>query len=280
MTSCLDLAPNLFNPNEVDEYLLDDYDNGDQQLPSSYDILPGELSEVIVTSSLDGDKETIYGYYLGDLNTMSTDSVILYCHGNAKTLDTYFQRAKLLYNANRKSGFGVLIFDYRGYGKSTGTPSVEGLKADTEAMIQWLANQGVQEDRFFIYGFSMGSIPAVYACHTNLGLNPKKLMLEAPIGDIDAMSQDGSGLSLPISFFADNEVNNAEDIKLVNQDLYWIHGFADDFIAWQTHGKPVFDNHAGEYKIDIFVEEGNHGDTPFVMGLEEYLTSIEDFLNR
>ncbi len=280
LSSCLDLSPNLFNPSTVDEYEYDEYLNGEFNLPAEYDILDGELTELSITSTYDGVEETIFAAYLGDINTIDTDTVILYCHGNAANIDVYFQRAKMLYNANGKSSMGVLIYDYRGFGKSTGATTVESLKADTQAMVEWLKEQGLQEDRFFIYGFSLGSIAAVHACHTNLGLNPKKIMLEAPIGSIDAMAEDGSGLSIPGSFFADADVNNIEDIKLVSQDLYWLHGIDDDFLAMQTHGRPIFDNHSGDFKVDILVVKGNHGDTPFVMGIEDYIESIEDFVNN
>jgi len=280
LTSCLDLSPALFNPTATDSYVLDKNDSEIDSLPELFQVIPGEVTEIQVTSSLDGDQETIYGAYLGDINTIDQDSVILYCHGNAGNIDLYFSRVKMLYNANRKSGFGVLIYDYRGFGKSTGTTTVESLNADTKAVIEWLAEQGVNEERFFVYGFSLGSIPAVHSCHTNLGLNPKKLMLEAPIGSIDAMAQDGSGLSISGSYLADAEVDNIEDIKLVKQDLYWLHGIDDDFLAAKTHGEPIFVNHDSNYKIPVLVEGGNHGDTPFVQGIENYIETIENFLNQ
>ena len=280
LSSCLDLSPSLFNPSTVDEYQYEDYEPSKDDLPAGFELLPGELTEFSVTSTLDGVEETIFGAYLGDINTIDQDSVILYCHGNAANIDVYFSRVKMLYHANGKSGFGVLIYDYRGFGKSTGVTTVESLKADTKAMIEWLAQQGVQEDRFFIYGFSLGSIPAVHACHTNLGLNPKKLMLEAPIGSTDAMAEDGSGLTISSSYLASAQVDNIEDIKKVQQDLYWIHGVDDDFLASRTHGGPVYLNHNGDYKEAVLVEGGNHGDTPFVLGVEEYIITVENFLNR
>jgi len=194
-SSCLDLAPMMFNPSELDEYKYDNFDP-ENNIDPKYDILPNEINEFTVESDLDGDIATIYGAYLGDINTISEDTVILYCHGNAAHMDLYFQRAKLLYNANGKSNYGVLSFDYRGFGRSESNPTEEGLKADTKAMIQWLKSQGLTSDRLVIYGFSLGSIPAVSACLNDYGLIPSKLMLEAPIGSIDAMAEDGSGLSI------------------------------------------------------------------------------------
>ncbi len=276
-SSCLDLSSNLFNPTPTEEYLYDAFETS-LRIDTSYNILPGELHEFSVKSTFEGVEETIFGAYLGDLNTMSTDTVILYCHGNALNMDVYHERVKMLYNVFGKSGIGVLNFDYRGFGKSSGSTTTESLKADTKAMIEWLMNQGVQEQNFFIYGFSLGSIPAVHACHTNQGMIPRKLFLEAPIGSIDAMAEDGSGLSLKGSFFADADVDNIRDIENVNQDLYWIHGLDDDFLSLQTHGRPIFENSPAVYKSPILVENGNHGDTPFILGVERYIETIEEFL--
>ncbi len=279
LSSCLDLSANLFNPRQVDEYLYDDFET-DLKISSEFDILPGEINEFSVTSTYDGLEETIFAAYIGDLSTIAEDTVILYCHGNALHMDIYHERVKMLYNVNGKSRYGILNYDYRGFGKSTGVTTVESLKADTEAVIQWLMEQGVQEDRFFIYGFSLGSIPAIHACHTNQGMIPQKLFLEAPIGSIDAMAEDGSGLSLPGSFFAEADVDNIEDIKLVNQDFYYIHGIADDFLALETHGRPMYNNYQGNFIQGVEVEGGNHGDTPFILGAAEYIKTIEDFINR
>lgn len=280
LTSCLDLAPNLFNPWETDEYLYDDYEDGVDKLPSEYDVLPGELTEITVESQGDEGTNTIYGAYLGDVNTISEDTVILYCHGNTGTMDLYYQRAKLLYHAVAKSHYGVLLFDYQGFGRSEGTPSEAALVADGHAMVSWLGGQGLTGDRLYVYGFSLGSIPAVELCANPEYLTPARLLLEAPIGSIDAMAQDGSGLTIAGSFFADLKTNNIELIELVNQPLYWIHGIADDFLAMATHGQPIFDNHRGAFRFSEKVPEGNHGDTPFVLGLEPYIESLETFFLR
>ena len=280
LTSCLDLAPNLFNPTQIDEYLYDEYADSEDQLPAEYDLLAGELTEFTVESELDGITNTIYGAYLGDINTISEDTVILYCHGNSGTMDWYFQRTKLLYNTKAKSHYGVLLFDYQGYGRSEGNPSEAALVADAHAMVNWLANQGLTGDRLYVYGFSLGSIPAVELNANPKHLTPARLLLEAPIGSIDAMAEDGSGLSIPASFFADLGTNNIELIKSVEQPLYWIHGIADDFLAMNTHGQPIFDNHSGVFKFSEKVPNGNHGDTPFILGLEPYLESLETFLLR
>ncbi len=277
LTSCLDLSGLLYNPSTLEEYKYDEFDP-ENNIDSKYDVLDGEINEFTVESDLDGDIATIYGAYIGDLSTIDEDTVILYCHGNAAHMDLYFQRTKLLYNANGKSRYGILTFDYRGFGRSESVPTEDGIVADTRAMIQWLKEQGLTGDRLIVYGFSLGSIAAVAACKQDLGLRPDKLMLEAPIGSIDAMAEDGSGLSIQASLFASLKTNHIEDIKEIEQPLYWIHGESDDFLAMLTHGRPIFLNHEGAFKTSELVPTGNHGDTPFKLGIEEYITSISNFI--
>jgi alpha/beta superfamily hydrolase len=281
-SGCLDLGPLLFNPDtEITEYLWDenpvnDYFDQDHQ----YDILEGELNYFTLESDHEGEVETIHVVYLGDLMTISTDTVIVFNHGNALNMDAYFPWVQLLYHAGGKSRFGVLMIDYRGFGLSTGSPSESALLTDVNTSIQWLKDRGLTEDRMIMYGFSLGSIPSVYLTATPRAMPPHKLMLEAPIGSISTMSSNASGLSLPASFFADLSTNNIEEIKKVEQDLYWIHGQQDNFLNYYTHGEAVYNNHQGDYKIAIPVRYGDHGDSPFRFGEEKYMKSVYDFILR
>ena len=56
----------------------------------------------------------------------------------------------------------MLIFDYRGYGKSEGKPDEPGVLADARAARTWLAQKaGVAEDRIVLMGESLGGAVAV-----------------------------------------------------------------------------------------------------------------------
>jgi len=62
---------------------------------------------------------------------------ILYLHGNAANLCSRETRIRAL----TELGFSVLAIDWRGYGKSTGSPSQEGLQLDAEAALDWLSRR-------------------------------------------------------------------------------------------------------------------------------------------
>ena len=72
-------------------------------------------------------------------------------------MDYYWQRAKLL--ANCGNAFGVLMFDYRGYGLSEGSPTEEGLYEDVRAAYKWLIDQNVSAENIIAYGFSLAQLP-------------------------------------------------------------------------------------------------------------------------
>jgi hypothetical protein len=84
---------------------------------------------------------------------------VLYCHGNAGNLE---DRAEAIKQLRSFLGMNVLIFDYPGYGKSTGTPSEAGCYAAADAAYNWLAvNKGVTPTTLILYGESLGGAVAV-----------------------------------------------------------------------------------------------------------------------
>ena len=83
---------------------------------------------------------------------------LLFLHGNAGHL------ADRAFLARRVAGTGrgVLLLDYRGYGRSEGTPGEEGLRRDALAAHRWLAEErGVSPDRLVVAGHSLGAAVAV-----------------------------------------------------------------------------------------------------------------------
>jgi fermentation-respiration switch protein FrsA (DUF1100 family) len=277
LASCLDLDPLLFNPNtDITEYKLDDF-TGEQEIKvDAYQV--ADSLTTIFTLEVGENKEKIYAVYIGNIDSIQTDTVFLYLHGNAGHIDYYWPRAKLLANVHGQNNHGVLIIDYRGYGLSEGTPSEENLYEDSRAAVSWLVDKGLTSERFLMYGFSLGSAPALELTANGAAILPNKLLLESPFASAEVMVQDGSGLALPGSFFTNLKIDNAEEIKKINQPLYWVHGIDDDFLALETHGEVVYGNYKSRAKVAYRIPGANHSDVPKVMGYEAYIKSIEDFI--
>jgi uncharacterized protein len=100
------------------------------------------------------DHETIKAWYHPAPDASPT---ILFCHGKGGTMATRADRFKY-YVAQ---GWGVMFFDYRGFGGSTGKPSATGLSMDAEAAYDWLIARGVKSENLLVAGESLGTGVAI-----------------------------------------------------------------------------------------------------------------------
>jgi fermentation-respiration switch protein FrsA (DUF1100 family) len=283
-SSCLRLDSMLYNTTDkLERYERDNY-TGEQDfiLDETYKIQDSMIHEFTLASQVPGESSptTIYAVYLGDINRISIDTVILYCHGNKWHMDFYWQRAKLLAHTGSKHRYGVLMPDYRGFGRSEGTPTEDGLYADVDAAMNWLKTNGLTNARLVVYGFSMGSAPAVELSAHPRSMRPSKIILEAPFASAAVMGEDGSQLAMPGSYFTNLKIDNAEEIKLCNQPLLWIHGTGDNFLNYTTHGQVVFDNSKGNPKYSYLVSGADHGDVPAVAGFSTYSNRLLEFITE
>jgi pimeloyl-ACP methyl ester carboxylesterase len=99
-----------------------------------------------------GDR--LFGWWAPPRNRASP--VVLIVHGRSSNISTRASIASSLV----KDGFGVLLFDYRGYGRSSGRPNEAGLTEDAQAAYDWLHRQGVASRKVIVVGQSLGNAPA------------------------------------------------------------------------------------------------------------------------
>lgn len=283
--SCSRLDDSFFNPNntKIKEYKLDNYTGETDFKPDAAYKIPDSLIHLFTLSSQaigESSPTKIYAIYIGSLQRISTDTVIMYCHGNKDHMDFYWPRAALLANTRGKNNYGVMMVDYRGYGLSEGKPTEDGLYADVDASLQWLKSKGLTNNRLVMYGFSLGTAPATKLTAEPRSMTPSKLMLEAPFASAENIVQDATGLALHGAFLTDLKINNAEEIKKVRQPLFWIHGVEDDFVSISTQGEVVFNNYRGVYKEAHRIAGANHKSVPVTFGFQNYLKTVGDFITQ
>src|SRR5690554_4615888 len=248
------------NDNSITEYRLDNYAGElSLELPTDYYIPESDIHQFEFTIE-DGDETLkIAAIFVGDVNAIQTDTVILYCHGNRDHMDHYWPRQKLLSYVGHQGRFGVLMFDYPGYGLSEGKPSEQNVYEATNGAMKWLSEKGLSDDRLIIYGYSLGSAPASKAVgDKTFVMKPSKIILEAPFASSAVMVQDASIIGMPSSFFVNAKIDNAEQIKKCTVPLYWLHGSNDDFLALESHGRLVYNNHKVNWKIKSEVPKAGH----------------------
>jgi hypothetical protein len=106
---------------------------------------------------------------------------VLQLHGNAENISTHF--TSLAWMPAR--GFNVFIFDYRGYGGSEGSPSLEGAQMDIDAAMETLLSRSdIDRNRVVMYGQSLGgALAAYYVAHSPRRNQLRALILESAFSD-------------------------------------------------------------------------------------------------
>jgi fermentation-respiration switch protein FrsA (DUF1100 family) len=177
--------------------------------------------------------------------------VVLWTHGNSGNIT---HRARM-FEAVRKRGWGVLIFDYRGYGKSDPTrPTEEGVYRDAEAAWEFLVNQkGIDPKRIIVFGVSLGAAPA-----TELVLRRQcsGLILKTPFTSIPDMGR--FVVRLPVTWLVKHRYDNLAKIPQINMPLLVVHGTADRVVPFE-HGWRLFQA-AKDPKRFFRVEGADHSE--------------------
>ncbi|MBM3944534.1 MAG: alpha/beta hydrolase [SAR202 cluster bacterium] len=171
----------------------------------------------------------------------------------------------------------IFIFDYRGYGRSEGTPSEAGLYLDAEAALAYLRSRnGVDASRIVLYGRSLGSAVAVEmaAKHDVAGV-----ALEAPFTSIKAMARKSYPF-IPAWLLVKSRFDTLSKMPDVKAPLLVLHSDMDELIPIDM-GRQVYDA-AGGPKRFVVLEGAAHndphpeGDAVFFSAMREFLNSLEN----
>lgn len=213
------------------------------------------------------DAVTVFGWFL---DAGSTAPVILWCHGNAGNVSHRLDNIRRLY----QRGISVFIFDYRGYGRSTGMTSETGLYQDALASYDYLIHQRrISPERLIIFGRSLGS---GVAAEVAVQRPTAGLIMEGSFPSIQAMS-DHHYWGLPAGWVVNADFNLAKKVRSLHVPLLVIHGEQDSIVPVAL-GKQVFDA-ANEPKQWYVVLGAEHNDVPFIGG-EPYFQELDAFFRR
>ena len=172
----------------------------------------------------------------------------LYLHGNAGNLTHRMDQMRAIPAA----GSALLMLEYRGYGKSEGSPSEKGLYADAEAGYEYLLGVGYPAERIVVHGESMGTAVAVdLASRRRCG----GVVLEAPFTSARDMSWRVLPVLGPLVAFG---WNSKQKIAGIRAPLLIIHGDRDEIIPFEQ-GRALFEAARGA-KTFWTVEGAGHND--------------------
>ncbi|MBI4588458.1 MAG: alpha/beta hydrolase [Candidatus Rokubacteria bacterium] len=196
-------------------------------------------------------------------------TTLFWFHGNAGNISHRLDNIREIHD---RLGIGVFIFDYRGYGRSDGTPTEAGLYRDARAAREALVESlGVPSRQIVYFGRSLGAAVAVDLAQTH---PPPGLILESPFLSARAMANrtlPGSGLLLKTRFDSLAKIGRLRTALLV------LHGEADEVVPHE-HGRRLFEAASGP-KAFYTIPGARHNDT-YLVGGREYWEAWRNFLDR
>jgi uncharacterized protein len=191
----------------------------------------------------------------------------LFLHGNAGNVTHRVDHATRILEA----GSAVMLLDYRGYGRSEGSPSETGMYRDAEAAYDDLVRLGFEPARIVLHGESLGTAAAVDLAARRRCAG---LILEAPMSSAQDVA---SGILPLLGPLLVRGLESKRKIGGVRAPVLVIHGDRDDTIPFAL-GKAVFEA-AHEPKWFWPVRGGTHNDLLQAAG-KEYVPKLREFYGR
>lgn len=198
----------------------------------------------------------------------STSPVVLLCHGNGGNIAYRLAKLQLL----RRAGASVLLFDYRGYGRSTGKPSEQGTYEDGEAAYRFLLSTGVAPGRIVLYGESLGNGIAIELAARHPG-GYGGLVVDSAFTSIKAMAKRVFP-HLPASWLVRYRYDNLAKIGKVDRPALFLHS-PDDEIVPYAMGRALFEADPGPKTFADLAGSHNEG---FLQAARPYLKALHAFL--
>lgn len=205
----------------------------------------------------------LHGWYL---RHDQPRALLLHVHGNAGNIT---HRAGMAAYLRERFSVSVFLFDYRGYGRREGVPTIEGIVRDARAARDYLAlREQVAPESIVLQGVSLGGAVAVQVAAED---GARGLILESTFTSL----RDAASSLYPamlVNMLVADRLDSASAIANYEGPLLQCHGQADSVIPFDL-GEELFAA-ANEPKTFIAMFGLDHNDWPS----EEYFQAVETFL--
>ncbi|MDP8216630.1 MAG: alpha/beta hydrolase [Candidatus Kaelpia imicola] len=194
---------------------------------------------------------------------------LLFCHGNAGNISHRIEIIEVFNELN----LNVFIFDYRGYGRSQGSPTEEGLYRDAQAAYKYLlGRKNINKDAIVIYGKSIGANVAIDLA--------SKVTVAVLIFESGFSSAYDMGKKLfpylPVKWIITIKYDALAKIKNIAIPKLIIHSQDDEIVPFKL-GKKLFE--AAPPPKEFYQMQGGHNEA-FFMAMKEYSSKINIFLSK
>ena len=204
----------------------------------------------------------------GALEPVETKQTLLFLHGNAGNISHRYE----IIEDFVKLPVNVLIIDYRGYGKSEGSPSEEGLYADAQAAWDYLTTvRGTPASQIVIFGESLGGAVAIDLATKTQACG---LVVQSSFTSIADMVAE----LMPFvpRFVLRTKMDSLSKIGRVSCPKLFIHSQADEIIPYKL-GRRLFD--AAHAPKQFYEVKGASHNLTFDIGGAAYYEALRNFIN-
>jgi len=236
--------------------------------------------EEVTFSSPDGTK--LNGWFIPAKG--SARATVVHFHGNAQNMPAHYSYVSWL----PAQGYNVFVFDYRGYGKSAGTVSRQGVFEDCVAALDYVRErQDIDPETLIVFGQSLGGANAlaVLGGNTNAARGVRAIAIDSAFYSYRLIVRDKirlipvlSLLRGPLSYFVvSNRHSPAAAVeKLPAVPKLFMHG-KDDVVIPVEHSRKLFA--AAPAPKELLLAEGcDHAEA--IIKSPVYRAALLDFFNH
>jgi dipeptidyl aminopeptidase/acylaminoacyl peptidase len=230
-------------------------------------VTPPGVEDVTFTTP---DGVRLHGWLMKPPSGTGPFPVIVHAHGNAGNVESHEDFSRFL----TRHGFAVLLFDYRGYGKSDPrTPTRDGLVTDTLAAIYFVASRpDLDPARLGVLGISLGGVPASAAAAERPIV--RALALVTAYSSWARVAHDHLPVVGPILIARGRDPIDAVK-NLGTRSLLLVHGMRDRVVPFHHAGRLADAASAAGVPVEITeISEADHND---IMDFPVYEASLAAF---
>jgi uncharacterized protein len=205
--------------------------------------------------------------------TSNTAATVLFFHGNGEIASDYDDLGPV-YN---QMDINFLAVDYRGYGRSTGKPTVSDMMKDSHVIHgfarHWLTDNGYTGP-FIVMGRSLGSASVIeLAAHYQSEIDG--LIVESGFAYAEPLLQLLGIDTHSLGFKEEAGFRNVDKIRNYQEPTLIIHAEYDHIIPF-SDGQALYEACGAPQKTLVKIPGANHNDI-FLRGFAQYMTALKDF---
>ena len=198
--------------------------------------------------------ETTHGWFIPTPN--ESRGTVLFSHGNAGNIADRMDSIDIF----RELGFDTLIYDYGGFGQSSGSPSEQRCYQDIRAMWDYLVEtRGIKPTSIILFGRSLGGgVTSQLATE----VSPALVVLESTFSSIPDMAHHQFPI-FPTNLLVSHRFDNLSKVPQFSVPSLHIHSPEDSLIPY-SHGRKLYESAPGPKS---FLElEGDHNEGYWLIG--------------